>query len=118
MNMVLLQRIFGLLLALLVKVVLTFNLIIIMKNKIDISFIIDGKKYTMSLANHETEKRFVGKIDKDDNIQQIFQDNFETNIDKRLVSVNIITTYPITDGLIVEGVVKINKPVLFDGKIL
>lgn len=87
-------------------------------NKIDISFIIDSKKFTISLEN-EREKCFVAKIDKDDNIQQIFQDNFETNIDKNLVSVNIITTYLVTDGLVVEGVIRIDKPVLlFNGKIL
>lgn len=89
-----------------------------MKNEIDIIFSIDNKRYTISLNNSEREKRFVAKISKNDNVQKIFQNNFETNIDKSLVSINIITTYPITDGLIVEGVIKINKPVLFDGKIL
>lgn len=64
------------------------------------------------------ERRFIAKIDKDDNVQQIFKDNFETNIDKNLVSVNIITTYPITDGLVVERVIRIDKPVLFDNKFL
>lgn len=86
-------------------------------NKIDVSFIISGEKYTISLTNNESEKRFVAKICKDDNVQQIFQDNFETNVDKNLVCIYIISTREISDG-IVEGVIKINKPVLFDGKIL
>ena len=89
-----------------------------MENKIDIIFTIDNKKYTISLVNYEREKHFVAKISKNDNVQKIFQDDFETNIDKNLVSINIITTYAISDGIIVEGVIKINKPVLFCDRIL
>lgn len=89
-----------------------------MEDKIDVIFTIDNKRYTISLSNNEREKRFVAKIGKNDNVQKIFQDNFETNIDKSLVSINIITTNTISDGIIVEGVIKINKPILFCDRIL
>lgn len=89
-----------------------------MEDKIDVIFTIDNKRYTISLSNNEREKRFVAKIGKNDNVEQIFQNNFETNIDKNLVRVYIITKNTISDGIIVEGAIKINKPVLFDGKIL